>query len=478
MDGRLRLGVCAGAASVLLAACGGGGGSGVSSMPTSPAAQHSPGSGVRVIKHVVLMIQENRTFNDLFAGFPGAVSSKTGMTLVKAGNSYTEKAIALHEVNLLDTQNLSHLYTSFKTAYQNGDMDGFNLIKYGSNGRLEGKAPYQYVNPSQVQSYWDIASHWGLADEMFQTQGSGSFTAHQALIRGGTFIDKTQSLIDDPTSGEAWGCLSPKGTLTSLIDTNLDYYRDKGPFPCTADFPAGSSYPTLADLLNAKSPPVSWKYYTPAPIKGVHEVGALWNAFQVIASVCNPQGKCAPNISSPETNIFSDISKGTLPTMSWVIPDAKNSDHPGFSAEDSGPSWVASVVNAIGESKYWGSTAIIVVWDDWGGFYDPVKPPFVDNQGGAGFRVPMLVISPYAIIGNGSQGGYVSNTVYSFGSIVRFIEGTFKLGRLGTTDVTTKSISDMFDFKQRPRPFKEIPSAYHEDFFLHEKPSGAAVDTE
>ena len=159
---------------------------------------------------------------------------------------------------------------------------------------------------------------------------------------------------------------------------------NKGPFPCTSDFPDPATIKPSPISSTRKSPPISWKYYTPAPIK--ETVGALWNAFLAIASVCNGQGQCAPNISSPETNIFSDISNGELPAMSWVIPDAQNSDHPGFSSKDTGPSWVASVVNAIGESHYWNSTAVIVVWDDWGGFYDPVAPPFVDDQGGR--RIP------------------------------------------------------------------------------------------
>ena len=91
----------------------------------------------------------------------------------------------------------------------------------------------------------------------------------------------------------------------------------------------------------------------------------------------------------------------------------------------------------------------------------------MDNQGGAGFRVPMLVISPYVPLGNGTQGGYISDTVYGFGSIVRFIEGTFKLGRLGTTDITTTSISDMFNFEQQPRGFKEVPqSMVRSSFFI------------
>ena len=92
---------------------------------------------------------------------------------------------------------------------------------------------------------------------------------------------------------------------------------------------------------------------------------------------------------------FTDIRNGTLPAMSWVVPDVLNSDHPG-NHSDTGPSWVATLVNAVGQSAYWKTTAVIVVWDDWGGFYDHEPPPFFDNAGGLGFRVPMLVVSPWA----------------------------------------------------------------------------------
>jgi phospholipase C len=473
----LRLLTCAFAASLALSACGGASG-GSASLPQGTPLNNGNGASKMPIKHIVLMIQENRTFNDLFATFPGAIGTTTGEELVKqSSGGYTEEPIKLAETNLEDEQNLSHVYSAYLTAEQSGKMDGFDLIKYESNGKYEGSTPYQYVNPNQVKPYWDIASHWGLADEMFQTQGSGSFIAHQDLIRGGTFITSTESLIDDPTAYAAWGCESPEGAKTSLITTQLKYLRDEGPFPCTSDFPDGSTeYKTLADLFSAKSPAISWKYYTPASTK--ETVGAWWNAFLVIASICNSQGVCDSNISIPQTNIFNDISSGTLPQMSWVVPDAQDSDHPGYSAKDMGPSWVASVVNAIGQSSYWDSTAIIVVWDDWGGFYDPVAPPFQDDQGGPGFRVAMLVISPYVKAGTGSEGGYISNTVYGFGSIIKFIEDTWDLGRLGTTDVTSKSIANMFDFKQSPRKFQSISSTYDRAFFLRQKPSGLPVDTE
>jgi phospholipase C len=469
-----RAGSVALAASLALTACGGSASTPISGAP-SRADRLTSGSSL--IQHVVLMIQENRTFNNFFATFPGVVGSTTGYELVKIGSGYSMKQITLTEAKLEQKYNgnLTHTYGSFLTAYQNGALDGFNLVK-GLSGSPEGAEPYQYVNPAQIAPYWSIASQWGLADEMFTTQGSESFTAHQDLIRGGTAINNNESLIDSPTSGQVWGCDSPAGTKTSLITVKMRYIRGKGPFPCSNVFPqyGSNGYITLRDLLDANN--VSWKYYTPAFIPKAPN--AMWNAFDVIAPVRYGPEWTDGHIASPETSIFTDISNGALPAMSWVIPDAQNSDHPGYSNEDTGPSWVASVVNAVGQSSYWNSTVVIVVWDDWGGFYDPIPPPLPrDHQGGPGFRVAMLVVSPYVQVGTGSQGGYVSNTVYGFGSILRFIEDTFNLGRLGTTDVTCTSMADMFNFFQRPRTFQVIQTKYSRAYFLRQKPSGLPVDT-
>ncbi|HLY02788.1 MAG TPA: alkaline phosphatase family protein [Candidatus Cybelea sp.] len=238
---------------------------------------------------------------------------------------------------------------------------------------------------------------------------------------------------------QPWGCWAPAGTKTNLITTDLEYEASKGPFPCF-------TYATLAALLDAKA--VSWKCYAPYSPKRESEVNDT-NPFFAVKAVWDTQSEFAAHISYPETNVLSDVANGALPAMSWVIPRASNSDAPGNKVDD-GPAWVASVVNAIGESSYWDSTAVVVVWDDWGGFYDPVPPPFFDKQGGAGFRVPLIVISPYA------AQGYVSHDVYGFGSIVRFIEDTWDLGRLGTTDKTSTSVGNMFDLRQAPRPFVSI----------------------
>lgn len=454
------------AAALLLSGCGGTAAS--LSGPSVPQIRggHRPSS--YPITHVVLLVQENRTFNNLFATFPGAAGTTTGYGRSSCGKESHEITIPLKETPLADKKNLNHLYKSFRVAYNHGRMNGFNCIKFSVTGKAEGSQPYQYVNPSDVAPYWTFAQNYALADHMFQTQGSGSFTAHQDLIRGGTEIDSTESLVDDPTSPAAWGCTSPKGTVTSLITTTLKYEAQYGPFPCTNQFPSsGSNYKTLADTLDAAG--ITWKYYAPAPKN--YTVGGIWNAFLVIDSVWGNQTEWKAHISTPTKKIFKDITNGTLPQMSWVIPDALNSDHPGYTS-DTGPSWVTSVVDAIGGSQYWNSTAVIILWDDWGGFYDAVKPPPLDKQGGPGFRVGMIVVSPYV------PAGEISGTTYEFGSIIKFIEQIYGLPSLGTTDQGSTSISDMFKFEQKPRKFKKVASKYSREYFLRQKPSGLPVDTE
>jgi phospholipase C len=176
----------------------------------------------------------------------------------------------------------------------------------------------------------------------------------------------------------------------------------------------------------------------------VNPGGDVWSVYDAIDYIRHGSD-WTRNISSPETNIFTDLQTGNLPAVSWIVPDFQNSDHPS-SGSNTGPSWVTSIVNAVGQSKYWNNSAIVIVWDDWGGWYDPVAPPKLDYAG-LGFRVPMLVVSPYA------RQGYVSHTQYEFGSILKFVEEAFGLPSLGATDARATSIDDCFNFTQSPTPF-------------------------
>jgi phospholipase C len=363
------------------------------------------------IQHIVIVVQENRSFNNLFATFPGADGTTTGKA------SYG--TIKLSESNLIMPEDLPHNYNAYTISRDGGKMDGFNRVPFGK-GQPAGSYPYQYVDPAQIKPYWALAKQYALAEHMFTTQGSSSFVAHQALIRGDTVLAPGEALIDFPTkSDNIWGCDAKAGTVTSLITQADKYEDDKGPFPCF-------TYSTLRDLLDAKG--VTWKYYAPKICCSIY--GQLLTAFDAIKVVrYGPEWKT--NVSSPQTNIFGDISRDQLANVSWVIPDEPESDHPGDST-DTGPQWVASV----------------------------------------GFRVPAIIVSPYA------RSHYISKTQYEFASILKFIEDNWDLGRLGTRDRAATSIGNCFDFKRSPQKFWRIPTQYSESYFLRQPPSNLPPDTD
>ncbi len=471
------------ATSAGIVACGGSS----SVAPLLPNGLRGAPLSVNPIRHVVIAIQENRSFDDFFATFPGADGTTVGKaaamppSIAESCSPPITKPtmIPLKEVSLVGNgQDLNHDHQAFDQSWDGGAMDGFDRTRIGAGGAGPPSCTYeyQYVNPQEIQPYWEIARQYVLADHTFQTQGSGSFTAHQDLIAGGTQISANAALIDTPTFFP-WGCDANPPVRTALIKKGSNkVYRYGGPFPCL-------SYATLRDLLDAKG--VSWKFYAMAVQKesGCEHgnTAGIWSAFDAIKAVRH-SAEWQTNVTRTNLDFFSDISKHRLPAVAWITPDSLNSDHPGTTKHppcegggqprDTGPSWIASLVNAIGKSSYWNSTALVIVWDDWGGFYDHVPPPLPRNwQGGPGFRVPMLIVSPYVK-------PHVDHTVYEFGSILKFIENTWSLGSLGNNDAASKSIGNAFDFDMSPRKFKMIPAKYSREYFLHQTPSGEAPDTD
>ena len=434
-------------AALVAAGCSASGGSGSSPGAAPPVVPTATPSNQK-IAHVIIVIQENRSFDDFFATFPGADGTTYGYT-------HAGKRINLVSGPLV-TRDLPHSHVTFVNEYADGNMNGFDTIRFSSGGMAK-TYPYRYVNPADIAPYWTMARQYVLADHMFQTQGSGSFTAHQDLIAGSTAINAYESLVDFPSKAP-WGCDAPEYTVTSLLTKNRGYLHGEGPFPCLR-------YPTLRDLLDGAK--LSWKYYVPPFRPGSY--GQIWNAFDAIHAV-RYSSEWQDNISSPETNILSDIKARKLPAVAWVVPSARNSDHPGGNST-SGPAWVASIVNAVGTSPYWQSSAIVILWDDWGGLYDHVPPPQIDYQG-LGFRVPCLIVSPYA------RHGYVTHTQYEFASILKFVEDNWALGRINGNDQRANSIAGAFDFTQSPRGFIPIPAALDESYFMRQPPSDEPVDTQ
>jgi phospholipase C len=488
--------VLLGAAAI--AACSGGSTSPPLST-TRDAARH--GSSTTPISHVIVVIQENRSFDNFFATFPGANGTTTGLAIPMpspeaqycAGDNQQvitkPTSIPLTEVTLRGkgfpttpagksfgmNQDPPYNYpggylvdcnsaAGQPTASSPCQMNGFDVQHFGPNGSGAGWTCtylYQYVNPKAIKPYWQMAKQYVLADNAFQSQGSESFTAHQDLIAAGTNIDYNKSAIDNP-SGFPWGCDSAPGSHEPYITTSGKYVS-QGPRACYPAY-SGYTYSTLRDLLDQYN--VSWKYYT---IKINGSSAGIWDAFDAIKAVRNGN-EWGTNVVWPDTQIFTDIKNGALPAVSWITPNGSNSDHPD-EIHDYGPSWVTSIVNAIGESKYWNSSAIVVLWDDFGGFYDHVPPPKYDNQGGLGFRIPMLIISPYVQ-------PHVEHTQYESASVVRFIEDNWNLGTLGKLDDRAQGLENAFNYSMTPRPYKPIKASYSKSFFLHQPPSNVPPDTE
>jgi phospholipase C len=403
------------------------------------------------IKHVVIIVQENRTFNNFFSGYPGAVSSR-------AGKGFDGSIIPLTPITFA-AAGLSHGYTPEVDAYNRGKMNGFALYPPGQI--LGSFAPprfyaYSYVERSLIEPYWDMAQQYTLADHMFPTEWGASFTGHQMLFAGTTQVLPNAVEVETP-SKQPWDCNAPAGTVTSLLTNKKVYLQFKGPFPCF-------SYASIADVLDAGH--ISWKYYF--PYTSDTDPPSDWDAPATIHKI--RYGPDYANVLFKPGQVLTDGKAGKLPAVSWVIPDYLNADYPN-DGSDTGPSWVSAIVNSIGEGPEWKSTAIVVLWDDWGGWYDPVAPP-QNSYYGLGFRVPCLIISPYA------RQGYVSHTQYEFGSVLKTVEQIFGLPAIGNTDVRANGMLDSFDFTKPPRAFKPIASKYSVQYFRNQVPSNKPQDDE
>jgi phospholipase C len=440
-----------------LAACTPQGGGAPNALPAlhSDDAQNTL-PAARYIKHVVILIQENRTFDNIFAGFPGADTRMYGYT-------HKNAKVVLQPIAFHPEQDMVHNFTPAVDAVNGSKMNGFDLVEF-DDGRPAGTYPYSYLERSEVAPYWTMAKTYTLADHLFPTELGPSFTSHLALIAGTTSlsVDPDEAEADVPTNSP-WGCDAPPNTSTSTVNAKR-VVSALGPFPCFNEFH------TMADILDGGN--VSWKYY--APKMSANYGGALWTTFDAISEVrYGPDW--AAHMVTPQTTILTDAAKGRLASVTWVVPDWKDSDHPAAES-DTGPSWVASVVNAIGKGPQWKTTAIFIVWDDWGGWYDNVPPPQLDYRG-LGIRVPYIIVSPYA------RAHHVVHTKYEFGSILKFIEQTFGLPPIGSiaqgyTDQRATSIAGSFDFTRKPHAFVPIAQRYPAEYFLTRPPSGRPVDTQ
>jgi phospholipase C len=412
------------AVSALLAGCGAG--HTLAAMPNGNHLQALHGN-VTLPKYVIVMVQENRTVDNLFQKQPGVDTQSYGY------DSHNNR-VPLTKVNLGGRYSCSHSHAAFVKSV----TLGFDTVGCG-------KAPVNYafsfVKPSQIVPYTALATQYAFADEVLQSNEGPSFPAHIYLIAATTGQPGSHWNIaedDNQLNGIAAGCDAPPTQKAPQIDMTTAFPGTEGNpiFPCITT-------PTVLDELDSAH--ITWKYYTP-------NTSFIWTAPYVIQSLyLNDKAK----VIVPETTILSDIQNGTLAQVSYVIPRYKNSDHPGLN-NNGGPGWVASVINALGASSYWNQCAVIVVWDDWGGWYDhvayrhPASSPTDPYE--YGLRVPLLAIGPYA------KPGFVDHTQRDFAAIPHFIEDVYGLSTLGQLDSQTDDLFPLFNFGGPARSFKHIPT--------------------
>ncbi len=415
-------------------------------------------TGTKKIQHIVVIMQENRSFDHYFGTFPGADGipmDASGKPTVCNPDPKTGTCVAPYH----DTQDKNaggpHTNPAFNTCYDGGKLDGF--IKNAETGKTGCGDPTNptctngnmvdvmgYHTDAEIPNYWAYAKAFVLHDHMFEPNNSWSYPDHNCVVSAWT----ASCTADDP--------------MACTTNVNADGTTGKaGP---------GNHYPWTDVTYLLHKDKITWKYYlsqgmdphcgnTPEecqPVPLDPAVPSIWNPLPDFDDVAE-DGETA-NVQVVD-NFFQDVKNGTLPQVSWIIPAANVSEHPP-ALVSAGQAYVTALVNTIMQSDYWSSTVIFLSWDDWGGFYDHVSPLQLDAEG-FGFRVPAITMSPYA------KKGTIDKQSLTHDSYLKFIEDVFLGGqRLDPkTDGRPDSrpfvresypqVGDLlsdFDFTQQPLP--------------------------
>jgi phospholipase C len=420
--------------------------------------------GIHKIKHVIIVMQENRSFDNYFGTYPGAegIPMRDGVPTVCVPDPMRHRCMRpYHDSHDVDYGG-PHDSVAFTTDYDQGRMDGFIRSREHCTNALDPKDCYAnlppdmmgYHNQQEIPNYWTYASQFVLQDHMFEPVASWSLPAHLYMV------SEWSALCTTP--GDPFSC------RTQIEDPGLP--TDIGPPHAPPDY----AWTDLTYLLDHHN--VSWGYYLKKGPEPDCETAAMFCLFvdqdPRTPGIWNPlvsfddvhQDGQLGNIQDTSA-FYAAAHSGRLPAVSWVIPSGYVSEHP-TSSISAGQTYVTGLINAIGRSPDWKSTVIFLTWDDWGGFYDNVRPPVIDGQG-YGFRVPGLVISPYA------RRGFIDHQQLTFDAFDKFIENDFLGGQRldpktdGRPDPrpdvreNAPGLGDLlrdFNFSQSPRPPLILPT--------------------
>lgn len=380
----------------------------------------SPTPAASPINHVVIMVKENHSFDNLFGTFPGADGTTTG-TL---SDGSTVPLNRTPDRTLID---VAHERNAAVIAMNGGRMNGFDRIAGAvQNGRNIALSQYRQ---DDIPNYWQYAQRFTLMDRFFSTIAGPTFPNHMVLVAG-----SSNNTADNPilNSYHSWGC--DAGPYTKVLAVNPRTGKQYWTKPCF-------DINTLPDELQKAG--ISWKYYAP----GQYQSGYIFSSLNSIRHI-----RYSPlwQTNVPPTEQFvKDVKSDAFPAVSWVVTREQVSDHPPYSM-CLGENYTVNQLNALMKSQHWSDTVVFLGWDDFGGFYDHVAPPKVD-QIAFGPRVPMMVVSPYA------RPGTIDSRQYDFGSIVKFVEERFSLPALGPYDAAATSIGAALDYTQTPVPPLVLP---------------------
>jgi len=372
------------------------------------------------IKHVVFLIKENRTFDNMYGRFPGV----NGVTY--GWDQGTRRPLERATVGPMKSD-IPHCYLCALAAYDGGSMDGFDQHDPGSG------YAYTQFRRGEIPNYWALAERYVLFDRFFSSETGPSFPNHLYSIAA-----QSGGAHDNPRrtgaarGSNTFGCDAPPNQLVQITL----------PDGATKMVPPCFEFPTEGDLLTRAGIP--WASYGATE----DQRGYIWSAYSAIRRYRESLHRWTAHMR-PVDGLVADIRANRLPPVTWVTPRFELSDHPPYSM-CYGENWTTRVVDAIMRSSMWNSTAIFLTWDDYGGFYDHVRPPRVDGFG-LGFRVPLIVISPYA------KRGFVDHTLGEFSSVVRFVEDNWGVGRLTRRDRRARDLHEAFDFDAGPRRPDPLP---------------------
>ena len=421
--------------------------------------------GIHKIRHVVIITQENRSFDSYFGTYPGAdgIPMKNGVPTVCSPDPKTHECVKPYHDTSDRNAGGPHDTVDAIRDIDRGKMDGFQ--RQARKGRFlachntdnpgcsltPGKPDVMgYHDWHEIPNYWDYARSFVLQDHMFEAVKSWSLPAHLSLVSGWSARCSTHG---DPTSctsavNAPFGAAG-NGEKVDYPWTDLTYLLHKYGVSWRY-YVANGSQPDCAD---------SQMFCKPVP-QGATTPG-IWNPLPRFDTV--RQDHQLGNID-PLGAFYNAARRGSLPAVSWVTPSQSVSEHPP-ALVTTGQTYVTRLINAVMRSPNWNSTAIFLTWDDWGGFYDHVKPPVVDGAG-YGLRVPALVISPLA------RTGYVDHQVLSSDAYLKFIEDDFLHGQridprtdgrpdsrpdVRENEPSLGNLANDFDFDQKPRPPLILP---------------------